>query len=68
MLREYSRTITGGNTMYNSQYVLNVIEDEEVFPYPYSNLQHAQEHFDWEQVTCILLEYKNGKYHVIKVK
>jgi hypothetical protein len=54
--------------MYNSQYVLNVIEDKDTFIYPYNNLQHAQEHFDWEQTTCVLLEYNNGEYYLLKAK
>jgi acetylornithine/succinyldiaminopimelate/putrescine aminotransferase len=54
--------------MYNSLYLLNVIEDGKTFPYPYSDLKHAEEHFDWERVSCVLLEYINGEYHMIKAK
>jgi glutamate-1-semialdehyde aminotransferase len=54
--------------VYNSQYVLNVIEDGKTYPYPYNNLKRAEEHFEWERVSCVLLEYINGNYHFVKAK
>jgi len=53
--------------MYNSLYILNVTDNGEQYPYEYSNLKHAEEHYDFEK-SCILLEYINGAYHFVKGK
>lgn len=54
--------------MYNSLYLLNVIDNEEIFPYPYNKLQTAENHFDFEQTSCKLYEYIDGQYKLIKQK
>jgi hypothetical protein len=54
--------------MYNSPYILNVIENGETYPYPYSKLDKALEHFNFEQTSCELLKYINGQYKVLKTK
>ena len=48
-------------------YIVEVIDDGEKYPYEYSNIDHAEEHYNNEK-TAILLEYKNGEHYLIKCK
>jgi hypothetical protein len=48
-------------------YIVVVTEDGEQFEYEYSNLTHAQEHYNNEE-HAQLIEYKNGSHHLMDCK
>lgn len=48
-------------------YIVVVNEDDEEFQYEFSNLKHARELFNNES-NAQLIEYKNGKHHLVEVK
>ena len=51
--------------MSDSIYIVQVIEDDEIYQYEYGNLKHAKEHYNNEQ-NAQLLEYKNGEYYIVE--
>jgi len=51
--------------MNESIYIVQVTEEDEIFQYEYGSLKHAKEHYNNEQ-NALLLEYKNGKYHMVE--
>ena len=48
-------------------YIVQVFEDGETFEYEFGNLKHAKELFDNES-SAQLLEYKDGKHHMMDAK
>jgi hypothetical protein len=44
-----------------------VTEDNERMEYEYGNIKHAKEQFETEE-HAELLEYKEGKHHLVEVK
>ena len=48
-------------------YIVVVQEGGETFQYEFGNLKHAKELFDNES-TAQLLEYIDGKHHLMKAK
>ena len=53
--------------MSESLYIVQVLEDGEIYDYEYGNIKHAIEHYNNEQ-TALLLEYKDGNHYLIKSK
>lgn len=48
-------------------FIVKVFEDGESFEYEFGNLKHAREQFNSES-NAQLLEYVNGKYHLVEAK
>lgn len=51
----------------SSLYIVKAFEGRDSFEYEFGNLKHARELFDNES-SAHLLEYVNGKYHLMEVK
>jgi len=50
-----------------SLFIVNVLDDGDVFEYEYGNYKHAKEHYDNEK-TATIYEYVNGNYHYVESK
>lgn len=48
-------------------YIISIIEDGESYDYEYSNINHANEHYNNES-TATMYEYVEGKHYYIKSK
>lgn len=48
-------------------YIVQVFEDGDTFEYEFGNLKHAKELFD-SGATAQLIEYIDGKHHLVEAK
>jgi hypothetical protein len=47
--------------MSESLYIVQVLEDGEIYDYEYGNITHAEEHYNSEK-SASLIEYKDGNH------
>jgi hypothetical protein len=53
--------------IFNSKYILKVIDNGKIYTYEYNNLNRLNNHYDIEE-SCMMYEYNDGNYHFIKAK
>jgi hypothetical protein len=53
--------------IFNSPYMLKVSRDGEIYTYEYITKRIAEDHYDFEEF-CMMYEYNNGNYQLLKAK
>jgi hypothetical protein len=53
--------------IFNSKYILKVIDNGEVYTYEYNNLNRLNNHYNIEE-SCMIYELINGNYQLLKAK